>query len=89
MPTFVIGYDIHPTEGETYDKLIEAIKAYGTWWHHLDCIWLIVTDDLCNDVADNLYRHMKSGDKLIVMATCGVWASCGLDTEQNWLTECV
>ena len=36
MATYIVGYDIHPTRDEKYDNLIEAIKAYGTWWHHLD-----------------------------------------------------
>jgi hypothetical protein len=37
MATFAIGYDLHPSKGETYDELIEAIKQVGSnWWHHLD-----------------------------------------------------
>jgi hypothetical protein len=27
VTVYVIGYDLHPTKGETYDELIPAIKA--------------------------------------------------------------
>lgn len=88
MATYVIGYDIHPTKGETYDELIEAIKAYGTWWHHLDSTWLVVTNDSAKDIADNLYRHMKADDQLIIIKTCGVGAWRGFnESGRNWLME--
>ena len=34
MTIFVVAYDEH--EGQDYRPLIEAIKAFGTWWHCLD-----------------------------------------------------
>ena len=36
MATLLIAYDIHPTEGEGYDNLIETIQSLGDWWHHLE-----------------------------------------------------
>ena len=45
MATYLIGYDLHPTKGETYGELTQAIKDLSdTWWHHLDSTWAVVTN---------------------------------------------
>ena len=36
MAIHVIGYDIHPSKGETYAALEDAIENLGGWWHCLD-----------------------------------------------------
>jgi hypothetical protein len=88
MATYMIGYDIHPTKGETYDELIAALKKYGTWWHHLDSTWLIVTDDSASEVRDALKGHMKSDDQLLVLQTCGVGAWFGFNEKgSQWLKD--
>lgn len=88
MPTYIIGYDLHPTKGETYTELIDAIKAYGTYWHHLDSTWLIVTQQTATQVRDNLWQHMKSDDQLLVAKTCGVGAWKGFnDSGSKWLKD--
>jgi hypothetical protein len=69
MAIYIIGYDLHPTKGETYDELITAIKAVGSdWWHCLDSTWLVVTSKTAAQVRDELWRHMKSDDQLLVIA---------------------
>ena len=30
MAIYMIGYDLHPSEGENYDKLFAALEAIGT-----------------------------------------------------------
>jgi hypothetical protein len=65
MGVLMIGYDLH--EGEDYKDLIDAIKAYGDWWHCLDSTWLIKTDLIPSQVRDNLRKHIKSDDRLIVL----------------------
>ena len=88
MATYIVGYDIHPTKGETYDELIEAIKAYQTWWHHLDSTWLIVTEDSATSIRNNLKQHLRSDDQLLVAKTCSVGAWSGFsDKGSQWLTD--
>lgn len=41
MAAYMVGYDLHPSRGETYDELIQAIKRLGSWWHHLDSTWIV------------------------------------------------
>ena len=67
MAIYVIGYDIHPSQGQTYTKLEEAIKSFGDWWHCLDSTWLIKTNWTSVQVRDFIWGHMYSNDKLLVV----------------------
>jgi hypothetical protein len=89
MNTYVIGYDLNrPRQADDYPKLIEAIKAYGTWWHNLDSTWLIQTEASVAAVRDNLSTHLDNGDELLVIQVIGTWASWGFSDDANdWLKD--
>ena len=68
MAIFVVGYDLHPSKGETYENLIEAIKAVGeTWWHCLDSTWLVKSNKTSVQIRDELWQHMLADDQLLVV----------------------
>ena len=67
MALYMVGYDLDKP-GQDYPDLIAAIKTYGTWWHHLDSTWLIVTDKSVVQVRDHLKQCLDSNDKLLVAA---------------------
>lgn len=71
MPTFAIGYDLHPSRGETYGELIEAIKEVGSWWHHLDSTWIVVSTRTAVQIRDFLRPHLKADDQLLVVRLSG------------------
>ncbi len=68
MTIYVVGYDLHPSRGETYDDLLAALGKYGGSWHCIDSTWLIKTDQTAVQVRDNLKQHVKSDDQLLVVA---------------------
>jgi hypothetical protein len=67
MATYLIGYDLHPKNGETYSGLIDAIKTLGNWWHHLDSTWVVVTNLNPVQIRDTLQRHLMPDDQLLVV----------------------
>lgn len=83
MSVYVIGYDLHPKKGETYDELIKALNAYGKdAWHCLDSTWLIKTTKTTAELRDEIWKHMNSDDQLLVLkytesTTDGRWAYGG------------
>lgn len=87
MSTYIVGCDLHPTRGETYEELINAIKEVGsTWWHHLDSTWVVVTDKTATQVRDALKQHLKSDDQLLVVESSHVAAWTGFnDNGSQWL----
>jgi hypothetical protein len=68
MTIYMIGYDLHPSKGETYDELINAIKNLGKWWHCLDSTWLLSCNYSSVQIRDALWKHMKADDQLLVVA---------------------
>lgn len=87
MATYIVGYDLHPTRGETYEDLINAIKNVGsTWWHHLDSTWVVVTNKSASQIRDELSRHLRSDDQLLVVESAHVAAWTGFnDNGSAWL----
>lgn len=55
MSTYLIGYDLNRPRNDTdYPDLIEAIKAFGTWWHYLDSTWIVKSDKSAVEIRDAL-----------------------------------
>ena len=74
----LITYDLNKP-GQDYTSLHEAIKAYGTWWHHLDSTWLIDTNQTPSQCVDNLRQYMDNNDNILVIEVCKNY--------QGWLPE--
>jgi len=89
MTIYVIGYDLHPVKGETYEELIAAIKKIGSWWHCLDSTWLVQSDQSATQIRDTLWHHMRADDQLIVVGYAppkAAWVGFKDDC-QSWLTS--
>lgn len=70
MATLMIGYDLNKP-GKDYGPLVEAIKALGAWWHHLDSTWLVKCEKTATDVRDALRTQLDSNDELLVLDVTG------------------
>jgi hypothetical protein len=68
MTVYVIGYDLHPSKGETYNDLLAAIPKVGTSsWHCLDSTWLVLTEKTATEIRNELRQHLKDDDQLLVV----------------------
>jgi hypothetical protein len=68
MPVYMIGYDLHPSSAEDYDKLYTALEAVGSgYWDCLESTWLVITEKTPSQIRDELKRHLKEDDRLLVM----------------------
>ncbi len=88
MATLMIGYDLNKS-GKDYSGLIKQIKdTFGTWWHHLDSTWLVVTNLTPVQVRDLLRPHLDSDDELLVATIAAPAAWYGFNTDgSQWLTD--
>ena len=91
MAIYVVGYDLHPKQGETYDELIKAIEKVGTSpaWHCLDSTWLVVTTKTALEVHNELWKHMRADDQLLVVQYAppgSAWAGFGTACT-DWLKK--
>jgi hypothetical protein len=85
MAVHMVGYDLNKP-GQDYSDLIDAIKAYKTWWHHLDSTWIIETNQTAVQVRDNLQRYLDKNDELLVATVGAPAAWYGFNKEgADWL----
>ena len=87
MSLILVAYDKHP--GRDYAELLAALRAYRTYWNHLDSFWLINTDEAAEQIRDALWILMDSNDELLVMdisVTAAAWEGIN-DSGSKWLEK--
>jgi hypothetical protein len=87
--TILIAYDIHPAEGAAYDDLIGAIQSLGAWWHHLETVWIVRSNQKPDEIRDKLRSHIGTDDQLLILDITGDragWAGVS-DAGSEWLKE--
>jgi hypothetical protein len=67
MGTILIAYDIHPSAGDACERVADAIRSLGEWWHHLESTWLVKTDRRPEQIRDLLRGHVGSDDQLLIV----------------------
>jgi len=89
LPSILIAYDIHPPKGEAYENLIEAIRSLGTWWHHLETVWIVRCAHTPAEIRDRLKSHIGTEDQLLIVDISGdVAGSAGVnDAGSKWLAQ--
>jgi hypothetical protein len=88
MATLCISYDLNQA-GKNYDGLITKIReVFPTYWHHLDSMWLVVTDMTPVAVRDLLKPYLDSDDELLVAKISAPAAWTGFnDRGSKWLKD--
>lgn len=82
---YCIGYDLN-SPGKNYTPLIEQIKSYGIWWHHLDSTWFIVSNKTASQIRDHLVEYIDNTDELLVFKVGDSWAGRGFSKRgYDWL----
>jgi hypothetical protein len=76
-------------EPEEYERLTDRLVAFGTWWHHLDNVFIIRTDLAAQALLDKLREVVRAEDQLLVVEIGGQsWAADGFPDEgADWLRE--
>jgi hypothetical protein len=75
---YAVNYDLKKP-GQNYERLYEAIKSCGAWWHHLGSTWLIDTRLDADGIWKQLAPHLDSNDHILVIRVARDY--------QGWLPE--
>ena len=87
MKSYIVTYDLMKS-GQNYECLTKKLKAYGTYCHLQQSVWLLRTDQSASQVRDNLATCLDSNDKLFVAKLSGEAAWIGYpETYSNWIKE--
>ena len=82
---YCISYDLN-SPGKDYTNLIDNIKSYGYWWHHLDSTWFIKSEKKTSEIRDHLSKFIDSNDEILVFKVGNSWAGKGFSQRGfDWL----
>lgn len=66
MKAYSINYDLK-APGRNYEKLYEAIKASGKWWHYLESTWLVVSNETSQQIWNRIAPTIDKNDFVLVI----------------------
>ncbi|PSR28087.1 MAG: hypothetical protein C7B47_06345 [Sulfobacillus thermosulfidooxidans] len=87
MAQYCVTYDIRGNDPEDYRHLIDHLKSYPSWWHHLESTWLIKSEDTAKEVLRKCLRYVPHHMEILVIEVGTTWAGAGFEDEgcYNWL----
>ena len=88
MAMLMVGYDLN-RPGQNYPELIEKLRSFGTFWHHLDSTWLVEAELTPMQLVTQLQPFIDSTDELLVIdVTSDTAAWVGFSQKgSDWLTQ--
>ena len=87
MSSYLVGYNINSASTD-YVLLAAEIKKLGSWWHHLDGIWIVKSGLIATQIINELSPFMEDEDELLVVRLSGSGAWIGFnETGSDWLEE--
>ena len=86
--TLLVEYDLSKP-GQNYPGLIDYLKSFPNWCHHLKSAWFVKTSGTAAELAEKLWGFLDRNDKLIVIdVTSDTAAWYNLPTEvSNWIKK--
>ena len=81
---YAINYDLHQP-GRDYEKLYEAIKGLGEWWHYLGSTWLVSTNLTASQIWARLQPHSDSNDNFLVIGLTDDFSGWLPEKAWNWI----
>lgn len=66
MSLLLVTYDLQ-APGRNYDDVYTQLKSYDNWWHHIESVWIVVTDKTPSQVRDDLMARADRNDKILVV----------------------
>lgn len=86
---YLVTYDLVGTDETSadYQRLIERIKAYGTYGKAQKSVWLIRSSATATEVRDNLVQDMDADDRLLVVRVESGAAWRNLICNNQWMLD--
>jgi len=83
---YAINYDLNKP-GQNYEKLYEAIKSCGSWWHYLGSTWLVDTSLDATEIWEKLAPHVDANDYVLVIGVTRAYSGWLPKGAWEWLNS--
>jgi hypothetical protein len=81
---YAINYDLK-SPGQDYEKLHEAIKGLGPWWHYLDSCWLVDTELRAQGIWTQISANVDQTDNVLVIRVSRDYAGWLPQAAWDWI----
>jgi hypothetical protein len=75
--TLLVTYELNGPD-ESYKRFFDLIDKADDWGHFIENSWIIISDETAETWGQRLSKHVKTGDRLIVVEVI-------LGSSQGWL----
>ena len=75
---YLVAYAF-PGPSEKYADLFHELKESRRWWHYIDAVWLLNTDESADEIFERLEPYLDDDISLFI-------TEIGND-HQGWLTD--
>ena len=63
--TYLVAYDF-PGSPDKYSDLFDELQKSPKWWHWIDAVWLLRTDESANEIYARLEPHLDEDINLFI-----------------------
>lgn len=62
---YLVSYTLNPSRKNP--NLENELQTTGTWWHHLDYTWIIVSQETVEQLYNRLVQHLVESDHIFIV----------------------
>lgn len=62
---YLVAYDL-PGSSDEYSDLFDELRKSPRWWHYIDAVWLLSTDETANEIYARLEPHLYEEINLFI-----------------------
>jgi len=66
MSVYLVNYDLL-APGKDYSKLYEVLQSASGWWHYLESLWLLSSEESLETWHTRIRSRMDENDSFIIM----------------------
>lgn len=87
MSTYIVTYDLN-AGGQNYECIHNKLRAYGTYLHLQESVWIIKTDSKSRQIWNNLSSCLDDNDELFIcdLGRDATWSGKS-EKVTNWLRD--
>ena len=62
---YLVAYDF-PGSSDKYSDLFDELKKSRGWWHYIDSVWLLNTDESADEIYERLERYLDDDINMFI-----------------------
>ena len=83
---YLITYELFD-KSKDLTKLHKKIKSHGAWWHHIENVWFIETNQSVNEIYNTIIKFFTKKDNVVIIEVGSEFAGWIPESGGKWLNN--